>query len=110
MSFHPESLVAEPANRDRWLRAKVMKTIRRAGSGHPGGSLSTAEIVATRYFHQLRLDLAHPDWLEQSRSSLSKGHAAPMLYASLAHRGFSPQRNRPPYVSWTAICRGIPIG
>ena len=65
--------------------------IHRAGSGHPGGSLSAAEIIAALYFHQLRLDPAHPDWPERDRFFLSKGHAAPLLYAALAHRGFFPR-------------------
>jgi len=91
MSFHPESLVAELTEKARLLRLEVVKMIHRAGSGHPGGSLSAAEIIAALYFHQLRLDPAHPDWPERDRFLLSKGHAAPLLYAALAHRGFFPR-------------------
>ena len=90
MSFHPESLVAELIEKARLLRLEAIKMIHRAGSGHPGGSLSAAEIVAALYFHQLRLDPARPDWPERDRFILSKGHAAPLLYAALAHRGFFP--------------------
>lgn len=88
VSFHPESLVAELVEKVRLLRIEVVKMIHQAGSGHPGGSLSAAEIVTALYFHQLRLDPAHPDWPERDRFILSKGHAAPLLYAALAHRGF----------------------
>ena len=91
MSFHPESLVAELVEKTRLLRIEVVKMIHRAGSGHPGGSLSAAEIVTALYFHQLRIDPAHPDWPERDRFILSKGHAAPLLYAALAHRGFFPR-------------------
>jgi transketolase len=90
MSYHSESLIAELVERARLLRTEVVKMIHRVGSGHPGGSLSAADIVAALYFHQLRLDPARPDWPERDRFILSKGHAAPVLYAALAHRGFFP--------------------
>jgi len=59
-----------------------------AGSGHPGGSLSAVEIVTALYFHIMRLDPQNPDWPDRDRFILSKGHAAPLLYAALAHRGY----------------------
>lgn len=90
MSFHSESLIAELIEKARLLRVEVVKMIHGVGSGHPGGSLSAADIVATLYFHQLRLDPSRPDWPERDRFILSKGHAAPLLYAVLAHRGFFP--------------------
>jgi transketolase len=74
----------------RRLRGLAIKMIGTAGSGHPGGSLSAAEIVAVLYFHELRLDPARPDWPDRDRFILSKGHAAPLLYAALAERGFFP--------------------
>jgi transketolase len=61
-----------------------------AGSGHPGGSLSAADILTALYFRVLRLDAARPDWTERDRFVLSKGHGAPALYAVLAERGFFP--------------------
>jgi len=91
MSFHPESLVAELVEKARVLRVEVVRMIHRAGSGHPGGSLSAAEIIAALFFHQLRVDPARPDWPERDRFILSKGHAAPLLYAALAHRRFFPR-------------------
>jgi len=64
--------------------------IGRAGSGHPGGSLSAVEIVSTLYFKVLRYNPHEPDWPERDRFVLSKGHAAPLLYATLAECGYFP--------------------
>jgi len=58
--------------------------------GHPGGSLSMAEIMAVLYFHVLRVDPKRPDWPERDRFILSKAHSSPALYAALALRGFFP--------------------
>jgi transketolase len=61
-----------------------------AGSGHPGGSLSAADILTALYFSVMQLDPADPSWPERDRFVLSKGHAAPALYAVLAERGYFP--------------------
>lgn len=58
--------------------------------GHPGGSLSLAEILAVLYFHVLRVDPQNPAWEERDRLILSKAHSSPALYASLALKGFFP--------------------
>ncbi len=70
------------------LRLAVLAMGRAAGSGHMGGSLSCAEILNVLYGRVLRVDPARPDWRERDRFVLSKGHAAPMLYACLARAGF----------------------
>jgi transketolase len=71
------------------MRRDIVEMIAEAGSGHPGGSLSAADIVATLYFGGvLRYDPAQPDWPERDRFVLSKGHAAPVLYAALAEAGY----------------------
>ncbi len=70
------------------LRKHVIMMIGKAGSGHPGGSLSAAEIVATLYFSEMRHDPAKPKWPDRDRFILSKGHAAPVLYACLAEAGY----------------------
>ncbi len=64
--------------------------IGQAKSGHPGGSLSATEIVTYLYFEELRIDPTNPKWDDRDRFILSKGHAAPVLYAALARRGFFP--------------------
>ena len=63
-----------------------------AGSGHPGGSLSAADMIAALYFHSsgLRIDPTWPDWPDRDRFILSKGHACPVWYAALAERGYFP--------------------
>jgi len=70
------------------MRYDIIEMIAEAGSGHPGGSLSAADIVATLYFGIMRHDSAHPDWPERDRFVLSKGHAAPVLYAALVEAGY----------------------
>lgn len=73
------------------LRYHVVEMVGKAGSGHPGGSLSGSDIVAALYFGEiLKVDPARPMWEDRDRFVLSKGHAAPVLYAALAERGFFP--------------------
>lgn len=72
------------------IRKNSLIMTTKAGSGHPGGCLSCADILAAIYFHQLRYDPEKPDWEERDRFILSKGHAAPALYAALAMAGFFP--------------------
>lgn len=72
------------------LRRHIVTMTAEAGSGHPGGSLSAVEIVTALYSRVLRHDPANPGWPERDRFILSKGHAAPLLYALLAERGYFP--------------------
>jgi transketolase len=72
------------------LRRHVIKMIATAGSGHPGGSLSAADIVTALYFKVMRHDSKNPQWPDRDRFVLSKGHAAPILYAALAECGYFP--------------------
>ena len=74
----------------RRLRRDVITMIAAAGSGHPGGSLSAADIIAALYFRVLRHDPENPRWHDRDRFILSKGHAAPILYAALAEAGYFP--------------------
>jgi transketolase len=70
------------------IRADIVKQVYFAGSGHPGGSLSAADILATLFFHEMNVDPADPKKAGRDRFILSKGHAAPALYAALAERGY----------------------
>ena len=70
------------------IRQDIVKMLGKAGSGHPGGSLSSADIVTVLYFNEMKIDPQRPDWPERDRFVLSKGHAAPVLYAALAEKGF----------------------
>lgn len=72
------------------IRRDVVKMIYRAGDGHPGPSLSVADIITALYFSILRIDPQNPEWDERDRFVLSKGHACPALYAALARKGFFP--------------------
>jgi transketolase len=71
-------------------RKRVVKMICKAGSGHPGGSLSAIDIITTLYFEIMQHDPKNPNWDDRDRFVLSKGHAAPALYATLAEAGYFP--------------------
>ena len=68
------------------IRADVIKAIYSAGSGHPGGSLSAADIVTCLYFGEMNIDPKNPDKWDRDKLVLSKGHAGPVQYAALAER------------------------
>ncbi len=70
------------------IRRDIITMIHTAQAGHPGGSLSAADIVTALYFRIMRLDPANPHWPDRDRFILSKGHACPVWYAALAERGF----------------------
>jgi len=72
------------------LRRHIISMTGKAGSGHPGGSLSAVEIVTALYFGWLRYNPEDPRWSDRDRFILSKGHAAPLLYAALAECGYFP--------------------
>ncbi len=72
------------------IRRDIIEMIYRGGGGHPGGSLSSVEILVCLYFQVMRLRPDEPAWPERDRFVLSKGHAAPALYAALARRGYFP--------------------
>jgi transketolase len=82
------ALVAEIDLRAARMRLSIIEMIAEAGSGHPGGSLSAADIVATLYFGVMQYDPRWPVWPGRDRFVLSKGHAAPVLYAALADAGY----------------------
>lgn len=70
------------------IRRRIVTTISHAGVGHPGGSLSAADILTALYFHVMKVDPRSPEWPERDRFILSKGHGAAGLYAALVERGF----------------------
>jgi len=74
----------------RKLRRDIITMIATAGSGHPGGSLSAVEIITALYFRMMRHSPSDPNWRDRDRFILSKGHAAPALYAALAESGYFP--------------------
>ena len=74
------------------LRKKVLRMIAEAGSGHLGASLSIVDILAILYFLKMKHDPNNPEWLDRDRLVLSKGHAAPALYAVLSEAGYIPDQ------------------
>jgi transketolase len=93
MPYHPESLIVELEERARALRIDSLEMIYRREAGHPGGTLSCAEIVTALLFHKMRLDPQRPDWPERDRFILSKGHASAILYVALARLGYFSQED-----------------
>jgi transketolase len=82
--------LADKARRLRVLVLHMIHDAPRSHPGHPGGSLSSAEIVATLYFGVLNVRPEEPGWPDRDRFVLAKGHCAPVVYAALAERGFFP--------------------
>jgi transketolase len=80
--------IRELKDRARRMRIDILKMLHGCGSGHTGGSLSAADIMAVLYFAKMKYDPKRPDWEGRDYFILSKGHAAPVLYATLAHAGF----------------------
>src|SRR5262245_31737839 len=79
-------------SRARAIRVEILKSTTEAGSGHPSSSLSATELVTALYFGGfLRHDPKNPHWPDRDRFILSKGHAAPVLYAALAEAGYFPK-------------------
>ena len=72
------------------VRMGIVESTHAAKCGHPGGSLSAADMFTYLYFKELNVNPAEPQWADRDRFVLSKGHCAPGLYAALAHRGFFP--------------------
>lgn len=87
MNKSEKTVLAETANR---VRIGILDGVYNAGCGHPGGSLSIAELLTYLYFKEMKIDPANPKWEDRDRFVLSKGHTAPALYATLAERGFFP--------------------
>jgi transketolase len=112
------------------IRCDIIEMITTAGAGHPGGSLSAADIVTALYFRVMRIDPEKPDWVDRDRFILSKGHACPVWYAALAERGYfdkshlgtlrrlnsilqgHPDMNKTPGIDMTAgsLGQGLSVG
>lgn len=75
-------------NKALLMREDILKMIALASTGHPGGSLSATDILAVLFFHHMNIKPKDPKWSKRDRFVLSKGHAAPALYAALAEKGY----------------------
>jgi len=88
--INDENIIKNIEEKAKKIRRYVINMIYEAGSGHPGGSLSCVDIITTLYFHIMMHDPLEPKWEDRDRFILSKGHAAPALYATLAEAGYFP--------------------
>ena len=75
------------------IRKDIVTAVHSAKSGHPGGSLSSADIFTYLYFEEMNVDPANPEWEDRDRFVLSKGHVAPGLYSTLAEKGYFPKED-----------------
>ncbi len=75
------------------IRKGIVSSVHSAKSGHPGGSLSAADLITFLYFEEMNIDPANPKMEDRDRFVLSKGHAAPALYAALAEKGYFPKED-----------------
>jgi len=92
----------------REIRKDIVKMIGKANSGHPGGSLSSVEILTLLYFEEMNVDEKNPRAEDRDRFVLSKGHAAPLLYATLAAKGFFPKEELQNLRQLGSILQGHP--
>ena len=83
--------IKELENKAKQIRRGIIEQVYRAKSGHPGGSLSIADILTVLYFNELNIDPENSTWEDRDRLVLSKGHCSPALYSCLANRGFFDQ-------------------
>ena len=90
------------------IRKESIIITHRAQSGHPGGSLSEADILAASYFYKLRINTKNPDWEERDRFVLSKGHASPGYYAALAMKGFFQRKELENFRKINSMLQGHP--
>ena len=90
------------------IREESIIMTHRAQSGHPGGSLSEADILAALYFYKLRVNTKKPGWEDRDRFVLSKGHASPGYYAALAMKGFFPKKELENFRKINSMLQGHP--
>jgi len=85
-----QAKIAELQKKATQIRLDILEEVFSASSGHPGGSMSIADVLTYLYFEEMNIDPKNPKWDDRDRFVLSKGHCAPGLYATLAERGFFP--------------------
>lgn len=90
------------------IRKSIVKMVNEANSGHPGGSLSIADILSVLYFHEMKVDPKNPQDPKRDRFILSKGHASPAIYATLAERGFFSKDLLSTFRRFGSILQGHP--
>lgn len=100
--------IEELKEKARAARLNIMEMLEAAQTGHPGGSLSMADLLTVLYFKQMNIRPEDPKWEERDRFVLSKGHGAPGLYAVLAERGYFPKAALRTLRQFRSILQGHP--
>ena len=90
------------------IRIGIIESVYHAGCGHPGGSLSIADVLAYLYFEEMNINPADPKWADRDRFVLSKGHTAPALYSALAERGYFPKEELKTFRKTASRLQGHP--
>lgn len=108
MKEYPAEKIAELEKKANKIRCAIIAMLGQAGSGHPGGSLSAADIVTALYFSVLRHDPKNPAWPERDRFHMSKGHCCPVWYAALAEAGYFPAEKLQQLRKFGALLQGHP--
>jgi transketolase len=104
-----DSLLKKQTKIFAWrMRRNIIEEVYSAGSGHPGGSLSCADILAVLYHFEMRVDSSNPKDPDRDRFVLSKGHCSPALYAALAQKGFFPEVDLTSFRSANSYLQGHP--
>jgi transketolase len=88
---YSDSQIRELEDKARQIRRLIVQMLAKAGSGHPGGSLSATDLITALYFAVLRHNPKDPHWPERDRFHMSKGHCCPLWYAVLAEAGYFPK-------------------
>jgi transketolase len=105
---HPIMTIEELEAMAVTIRCDIIEMIATANAGHPGGSLSAADIVTALYFRVMRIDPTKLDWADRDRFILSKGHACPVWYAALAERGYFDRSHLNTLRQMNSILQGHP--
>lgn len=95
-------------SKSKIIRYEIIKMIGKAGSGHPGGSLSATDIGVALFFYQMKYKPDNPKWEERDRFILSKGHATPLHYALLAHANYFDKKHLSTLRQYNSILQGHP--
>lgn len=90
------------------IRINIINQVYYGKSGHPGGSLSIADIISVLYFNEMNIDEKNPHWEDRDRLVLSKGHCSPALYGALAERGYIPREELKAFRNINSYLQGHP--
>ncbi|TBR15706.1 transketolase [bacterium] len=91
MSSHSDADIKKLEDRAKQVRRLIVRMLAKAGSGHPGGSLSSADLITALYFSVLKYKSQEPLWQDRDRFHISKGHCCPLWYAALVEAGYIPE-------------------